>query len=364
MSPEAPGTGLDPELPFTGERFVPGAKGEIWIEHWHRYHFATRWVRGKGVLDVACGEGYGSALLARHAAHVTGADLSDAAIAHAKRAYTKLANVDFLCAPCTRLPIADSSIDVAVSFETIEHIGEQEAFLEELARVLKPDGALVLSCPNKLAYSDKRGFVNEFHVKELYRDELAVLLGKRFPHSFWYGQRPSFFSLIAPEAVSLERGPVEGELFETDEARASEAYNALTDPLYFVVIAGRSREALESVPPVLSVLADRDDWVHRDYQKVMRDVEEYAEVRVLLEEQIRNREAAIVTLHGDARILQKAKQQLDEALAQREGTIDALNNELHARNVAITERDHEINRRRGWRWWLKLPFIRLGLIKE
>ena len=56
------------DLPFTGERFIPGAKGEIWIEHWHRYHFATRWAKGKRVLDVACGEGYGTALLARVAA--------------------------------------------------------------------------------------------------------------------------------------------------------------------------------------------------------------------------------------------------------------------------------------------------------
>ena len=53
------------DLPFTGERFVPGTKGEIWIEHWHRYHFAARWAAGKRVLDVACGEGYGTALLAR-----------------------------------------------------------------------------------------------------------------------------------------------------------------------------------------------------------------------------------------------------------------------------------------------------------
>ena len=51
-------------LEFTGERFVPGVRGEIWIEHWHRYHFAARCVAGKRVLDVACGEGYGTALRA------------------------------------------------------------------------------------------------------------------------------------------------------------------------------------------------------------------------------------------------------------------------------------------------------------
>ena len=71
------------DLEFTGERYLPGVAGEIWMEHWHRYHFAASFVAGKRVLDVASGEGYGSALLARTAAHVTGADLSAEAVAHA-----------------------------------------------------------------------------------------------------------------------------------------------------------------------------------------------------------------------------------------------------------------------------------------
>jgi 2-polyprenyl-3-methyl-5-hydroxy-6-metoxy-1,4-benzoquinol methylase len=83
------------ELPFTGERFIPGTRGEIWIEHWHRYHFAARWVKGKRVLDLACGEGYGSALLARHAESITGVDVSQQAIDHAQRAYGKLRNARF-----------------------------------------------------------------------------------------------------------------------------------------------------------------------------------------------------------------------------------------------------------------------------
>jgi ubiquinone/menaquinone biosynthesis C-methylase UbiE len=102
------------ELAFTGERFVPGAKGEIWIEHWHRYHFAARWCQGKRVLDVACGEGYGTALLARRAAHVTGADISAEAIAHARSRYGSLANAEFLEASCTALPLDDASVDVAI----------------------------------------------------------------------------------------------------------------------------------------------------------------------------------------------------------------------------------------------------------
>src|SRR4051812_38806208 len=117
------------ELPFTGERFVPGTRGEIWIEHWHRYHFASRWVKGKRVLDLACGEGYGSALLARHAQSVTGVDVSPQAIEHARRVYGKLGNADFTVGSATSIPAAGASFDVAVSFETLEHIHEQEQFL-------------------------------------------------------------------------------------------------------------------------------------------------------------------------------------------------------------------------------------------
>ncbi len=251
------------ELRFTGERYIPGTRGEIWIEHWHRYHFARRWVGGRTVLDVACGEGYGTALLARAAAQATGVDLSPEAITHAKATYTALANVRFECAPCTRLPLDDASVDVAVSFETVEHIAEQEAFVDELARVLRPDGLLILSSPNRLEYRDKRGFENPFHVKELYREELAKLVAARFPHAAWYGQRPSFFSLIAPEGAT----PSAGQLVEVEEADPANAAARLEHPLYFVLVASRDAAALASIPPALSVLADRGDWVHRDYER-------------------------------------------------------------------------------------------------
>src|SRR5262245_31216724 len=113
---------MSDELTFTGERFVPGAAGEIWYEHWHRYHFAASLVAGREVLDVACGEGYGSALLARSAAQVTGADIAPAAISHARGRYAGQPNLAFCEADCAALPFADGSFDVVVSFETIEHI--------------------------------------------------------------------------------------------------------------------------------------------------------------------------------------------------------------------------------------------------
>ena len=83
-------TAMNDELPFTGERFVPGTAGEIWYEHWHRYQFAGAFAAGRRVLDAACGEGYGSALLARSAASVVGVDIAADAVAHARARYSAL----------------------------------------------------------------------------------------------------------------------------------------------------------------------------------------------------------------------------------------------------------------------------------
>ena len=254
-------------LTFTGERFIPGTRGEIWMEHWHRYHFASRWVEGKRVLDIACGEGYGSALLARRARSVLGVDISPESIAHAQKAYAALANASFANGSCDRIPAEDGSIDVAVSFETVEHIREQEPFMAELARVLAPGGVLILSCPNKAEYTDKRGTQNEFHVKELYRDELQALVQKRFPHSAWYGHKPSFYSVIAPEAAV----PSAGELIEVKEASPDMGAPKLAAPLYFIVVASRDPAALQALAPALSVMADETDWAYSDWFKVTRE---------------------------------------------------------------------------------------------
>ncbi len=255
------------DLPFTGERFIPGTRGEIWIEHWHRYHFASRWARGLRVLDIACGEGYGTALLARGAAHVVGVDVSAQAIEHARRTYSGVGNIELKVGSCTAIPVADASIDVAISFETVEHIREQEEFLAELARVLKPEGVVILSCPNKAEYTDKRRTKNEFHVKELYREELAGLVRKRFAHSTWYGQKPSFYSVIAPEGAAA----AVAELVEVSEQAPDRGAEHLASPLYFILVAGRDRGAVDAVPPVISVFADRDDWAYNDWFRVTRE---------------------------------------------------------------------------------------------
>lgn len=284
----------DPALAFTGERFIPGTRGEIWIEHWHRYHFASRWSAGRRVLDIACGEGYGSALLARNAAHVTGVDVSPEAVRHAKQRYGGVANAEFRDGSCARIPLADASVDLVVSFETVEHIAEQETFLGEIARVLAPDGVLLMSCPNKAEYTDKRGFRNEFHVKELYREELDALVRPHFPHADWYGQRPTYYSIIAPERPT----PWAGQLVEVTEREPDAATGRLSNPLYFILAASRERAALTPVAPLLSVLADRDDWVYNDYVKVFKDLTRHAALNQELQAKLAEKDAQLERLRA------------------------------------------------------------------
>jgi ubiquinone/menaquinone biosynthesis C-methylase UbiE len=259
-------------LSFTGERFVPGdanAKGEMWYEHWHRYHYVLPLVAGKRVVDVACGEGYGSALISSAAAEVTGVDISADAIAHARSAYANRTNLSFIEGSCLQLPFDAGSIDVLVSFETIEHIHEQAEFLDEIKRVLKPDGVLILSSPNKAEYSDKRGYTNEFHVKELYRAELEVLLATRFSQSRWLSQRNAFVSLIAEDGDGAF-----GESIAVSQTAPDKKIDALP-ALYYLIFAANDAAALDALPRRVSAFTDAEEWAYNDYRETYRGFRHY-----------------------------------------------------------------------------------------
>src|SRR6202158_4675765 len=108
------------DITFTGERFVPGCAGEIAYEHWHRYAFARRFAAGKRVLDAACGEGYGSALLGAVAESVVGVDIDASAIAHAGERYGEGDRVRFIAGSCAAPPLACTSAAARRSFGTLK----------------------------------------------------------------------------------------------------------------------------------------------------------------------------------------------------------------------------------------------------
>jgi SAM-dependent methyltransferase len=163
-------------LEATGERLVPELQhGEVvHAEHLARYRLAAQLAKGRRVLDAACGEGYGTAILAAAgAASAVGVDLDEATVEHAKQRH----GIDARVADVASLPFDDGSFDLVACFETIEHVERPEAVLDELARVLAPTGLLVISTPNKHEYLVE----NEFHVKEFTHDEFVALLEERFP---------------------------------------------------------------------------------------------------------------------------------------------------------------------------------------
>jgi len=168
------------------ERLVPGTTAwDLYqIEHRQRYDWAVKYCVDRRVLDVACGVGYGSEILqTAGAASVVGVDLVFEAISSNREAIGSRGHAQplFTNADAGRLPFADGSFDVVVSFETIEHLPQPELLLQEIQRVLKSDGVCICSSPNR----DFQPFagtkeLNPFHISEMSFAEFDQLFTKYF----------------------------------------------------------------------------------------------------------------------------------------------------------------------------------------
>lgn len=167
-------------MKHTGERMTPEVdKGNlIYYEHITRYKFASQFIKGKNVLDLACGEGYGSDLLLKSGAKkVVGVDISTETVNHAKNKY-KSKNLSFIQSDAVSLPFEDKTFDIVVSFETIEHLKDQDKFISEIKRVLTKNGLAIISTPNARVY--EKG--NIFHIKELTIKAFENLIMSKFKH--------------------------------------------------------------------------------------------------------------------------------------------------------------------------------------
>jgi 2-polyprenyl-3-methyl-5-hydroxy-6-metoxy-1,4-benzoquinol methylase len=183
-------------LPWTGERLVTEIANEDTVYHLHRYAIPMDYITGKIVVDIASGEGYGSNLMAVKAKLVYGIDISEEAILFATEKYNTTTNLNFRVGTVENIPLDDHIADVLVSFETLEHTGKHHEMISEIKRVLKPDGIVIISSPDKANYSDRYNRVNPFHVKELYFTEFKDLLNKYFKKSHFYYQTFVTGSLI------------------------------------------------------------------------------------------------------------------------------------------------------------------------
>lgn len=228
-------------MKFTGERYIPSEQGEIRLEHFHRYTSILGMIAKKDVLDLSCGEGYGSYLMSDHAAYVTGVDISKETINHAVKKYKK-SNLTFVECDALELVFPSNSFDVVVSFETIEHLTDQHKMVKEIKRVLRPGGKLLISSPNKSVYSADDA-ENEFHQKELNFQEIEKLLKDSFRFVNFYGQRLMIGSVIQP----LHSAPKTAEIFSDDGDRIFNEAPMIANPKYFIAVCSDRKSSLKSI---------------------------------------------------------------------------------------------------------------------
>ena len=313
------------------ERFDPSMdEPDLACEHWHRYILAGRLVSGKRVLDVACGTGYGSDYLAETASKVVGVDVDAATIAAASTRYPR-SNLCFLIGQADRIPFHDArDFDVVVSFETIEHLDseQQDRFLDEVRRVLKADGMLLISTPDKDRYS--KTIDNRYHRHELNRDTFSNLLSTRFRTVRLYGQKVFPASLIWPLVSSCRGFPGNTNSIAPTNGEMRPVPSPGLGPLYLVAMCSDNSDYTEES----SLLIDREC---RAFSK--------------REEQLIRQERDLRTLVEQVRTFQVRAGADKEAYAKLESGYRAISDQLemvtseyrrlesHAGNLAATIAD-------------------------
>ena len=332
--------------PFTGERLTSALDGQTQIEHYHRYLFARSLCAGLDVLDVASGEGYGSAQLAQVARSVVGVEYSESTVRSAVANFPR-DNLRFVQGDARALPLADSSVDMVVSFETIEHFDGQEAFLSEIRRVLRPLGRLIVSTPDRDIYSPSTAPPNAFHVRELSRVEFIALLRRHFGHVELLLQRSLIGSALMPETVSA----AEPLVIDRRGSSHFEACRVLPRAPYMVAIA-----ANHPVPPLpASLFIDRGDLDTERLALIQREGELDA-LRKMFEDsnaQLTQAHALLTETYGNATQATMAAQATERARATATSELEVLRTES-------AHRLEELERTRGsLRTFLRHYFPRL-----
>lgn len=214
---------------WTGERLETNIFSRDTTEHLHRYAIAFEYIKDKIVLDIASGEGYGSNLMSNNAKFVYGVDIDAKTIDNASKKYVKN-NLKYLAGSTSKIPIDSNTVDVVISYETLEHHDEHEQMMLEIQRVLKPSGLLIISTPDKYYYSDVRNFKNSFHVKELYKQEFIDLVSKYFKFSQLLNQAHINGSSLISENETIQKI----KFFKGDYTHIVNVENDLT---FLIIIA-------------------------------------------------------------------------------------------------------------------------------
>lgn len=232
------------------ERVVPGESPEwLYAEHLARYEFAAQFAKGKNVLDVACGTGYGSELLAEAGAiHVSGVDIAPEAVEHAREFYHH-PNLAYHVADAIDLSIfAEHQFDLVVSFETIEHLSDIPRFLREVHRMLRPGGLFIVSTPNGALARLKDQLTgkpsNPHHRIEYRPGQFRRALGRLFRIESLHGQNfiHPLLALLPVQAVAkttlalLGKRELQNRVYYHGNGPAVRPCTAFCSPRYLIAI--------------------------------------------------------------------------------------------------------------------------------
>jgi SAM-dependent methyltransferase len=260
----------------------------------------------------------------------------------------------------TDLLLPDASVDVVVSFETIEHLHGQREMLAEFRRVLAPTGVLVISSPNRPVYNEAGAVDNHFHVAELDRAELKALLDPLFAQQAWHAQRVVAQSALWAEGNGPQRVDYAALADEEVQARHEPA-----SPMYFVVVCAAAGVTLPALP-ALSLFDDGALSLWRDYARTLGRERQLAwdelDARGIAEDRLKDLVSAVNALASEkeVRIARESRiKALEAALivadASRGRAVEAQRHEaaLHANTQA------RLAYRETFIGWLRLPFAAL-----
>lgn len=345
--------------------------------HLNRYLTAKKFVEGKKVLDVACGQGYGSALLKRWGANqVIGVDVSEEALLIANQKFATN-GVSFINHAAEKLPFEDEEFDVVVSYETIEHVDYPEKFLQEIKRVSKKNATIIVSCPNDPYYYKQENYHNPYHKCKYTWYDFAELSKKYLGNdvAWHFGFATNGFMTVAqsqckfPEKDDLAKVGMSEMLnmksrelgYSIEPDRYINHWNAN----YYLGIWGNgNRENIDTVitfpreffiEPDDPIFADITAW-NKKHKKEKRELEERleeeADVNKRLLEKYNNLKEKVETFDEETRkikqILEEEKKILELKFREEKNNLEVLleknKNELHEMTEKYVQIENELNK--------------------
>lgn len=299
------------------ERLSPVSQDYIeLLFHWHRYNIAANLVRGKVALDLACGDGLGTYFISQFARNITGMDIDEGVIERARKNYIR-DNLKYLVGPAFEIPCRSAFFDVVISFETIEHMDgkAQIKFLNEIKRVLKPGGLVIISTPDKHR-TDKFAEKNPYHIKELYLEEFGSMLRERFDFVNICLQEVNFASFVWP--LDFTAGvPLNDYRIKCDEKGAQPTGQATGIHLYTIAFCSDNKKYSDVAESSVC------------YDIGRKPAEDLWRQKNLLAEKVNRLDQEIKRLDGIIGEMDKVIRDLTKECEAKDAEISSINGRLH-----------------------------------